>query len=271
MKNIFVFGILLLACACSEEQLKVYEGECNSVYFGKDQGEQALGYVDSLMTSFALSNASDSLVQLKICGLGEVTDFDRPLEVVVDSTTAEEGTHFEIIWDQCVLKAGRDVAYLPVLLHRTPDLTKTELAIHFRLASNEYFGQQMPFKKVGNKYLDIRRMSLYFTDKMVKPQVYMDTDAFFGYWSEAKFRTINTVLDIDPREWTDRKKFPIGRINGMVAFMRNYLNDLIDPDDPEGWKKVLKDPSPKSHRGYMTFPGVKIPVNWPDQPQDKNE
>ncbi len=269
MKNRFVFGLFLMACiACSEEQLKVYEGECNSVYIAKDQFG-TFGYIDSVMTSFAWTVATDSLVEIKVCGLGEITDFDRPFNVVIDSTTAIEGTHFELFRDSCVLKAGEDQTYIPFLLHRTQDLTKKELVIHFHLAPNEYFGQSMPLKKVGNEYIDIRKFSLYFTDKITKPKVYMTSDAFFGYWSEAKFRTINEVLDIDPKEWASTSNFPIGRIYGIVNYMKNYLNDLIDPDDPEGWKKALKDPSPDSHRGYMTFPGVKIPVTWPDQPQDK--
>lgn len=264
MRNkILILIGLMSVWACSEEQLATYNGEYNSVYFAPDS--LAGTYSDSLMFSFATTNDNDTTLLLVVRGVGDVVDFDRVFNVVLDSATAEEGKHFEPIASEYVLKAGRTKGYIPVTLHRTADLAKKELAIHLRLVANEYFGQQLIYKKQNSKDMNITCMSVWVTGKIAKPKVWIAS--YFGYFSEAKIIMINQLLDINPTEWNSTTVWPIGRIIGISNYMTNYLNDQVDKNDPEGWKKAIKDPSLDSHRGYMTFPGVSIPASWPDMPQ----
>lgn len=130
--------------------------------------------------------------------------------------------------------------------------------------ANEYFQQDLPRKIVDKDTIDITRHVLMFTSKLTRPSMWMTS--MLGYFSEVKFNFFNQEMGFEPGDWfsaDNEIKSSIG--NKMIiakVYFANYLNAIIEAGDPT---KMPQDPenSNEADKGYMTFPGVTIPEDWP--------
>lgn len=266
MKQIgYILAIFLLCMACKEDLLETYHGE-DAVYFASDASEAVAKYADTTTFSFAFETVADTILKIPVTGLGEVTDYDRKFKVIVEGGNAAAGVNYEPLEEEYVLEAGEIRSYIPVHIYRE-GAKDTVLAIDLRLVANEYFSQNIPFKKVKYDTVDITRHVVVFTNNISKPKMW--TDGMLGYFSEAKFVLLNRELDIKPADWfDDSKRAEIGpKAMGAGVYMVNYLNIFVNNND---YVNMPKDPdAPAANRGYMTFRSmagddVKIPASWPD-------
>lgn len=256
MKKICLFLLLALgAWSCSEDRLSVYSGEGNSIYFSRVNDT----YLDTVNFSFAMHLTSDTTISFKVEALGDMTDYDRTFKVALDErSTATAGKHFDVLEAEYILPAKSRYATIPLRIHRTDDLYDTIVSVTLNLIPNENFHQLVVERESKNEDVNVIRKTLIFTSITMKPDVWMDN--FVGYFSVAKFNLANSLLNIEPLDWYE-KKVTIGELVGVGTFMTNYLNDRINTGNPAD---AIKDPDPKSERGYMTFKNVNIPAHYPD-------
>lgn len=144
---------LPLCNGCSDHDIPLYEG-ADAIYFDQQYG---VAWFDTVrqshqiysLVSFGLMIENDSLLQVKVETTGYVRDYDRPfsIEVVADSTEALEGSEFELLEKNPVIKAGRNSVYIPVLCHRSQRMAEQTLQLQLRLIPGEHFS--LPFGKDG--------------------------------------------------------------------------------------------------------------------------
>lgn len=261
MKSMLFILMLFLCCwACKEDDLSTYHG-ADGIYFASKGTVSSTDYTDSTEFSFAFAPVPDTIIRIVVRGYGEVASYDRKFNVKVEPGNAIEGVNYELLTDECVLRADSVYGCVPVRIYR--EVAKdTTFYIHLRLEGNEYFAQNLPFKMQGRDSVDITHHKLKFTNILKKPDLWNG----LGYWSEAKFYLICQELVIAPRDWyDDSKKAEISqKAMGGGSYMVNYLNMFVEKND---YVNMPKDPL--GPRGYMTFSSfsgatVNIPGTWPD-------
>ncbi|MCM1032082.1 MAG: DUF4843 domain-containing protein [Oscillibacter sp.] len=266
MKYIFFIALSFCLLGCEEDQLKFYHGVDN-IYFCRRNVSSSQMYVDTTVFSFAFADAPDTLIQLSVRGQGEMRDFDRPFRVAVEGGTAQAGVNFDALEDFYVLEANNVYGTVPVRIYRE-GLKEKSVSMVIRLLPNEYFVQNMPYTTVKYDTVDITRHVLVFTNQLKQPDAW--SEAYLGYFSEAKFRLVNEELGIAAASWYDESRLVemSNKAKGAGVYMVNYLNEFVKNND---YVNMPKDPdAPAENRGYMTFKNstsgtaVKIPAEWPD-------
>ena len=202
----------------------------------------------------------DTVVNMAVRLYGEVQDYDRPFRVKLEEATGEEGVDYAPLEEEYTLPANKAEAAIPVRIFRH-GMAKNKLVL--RIVPNEYFTQALSLKVQDEDTLDMTLKTLIFTSKLTQPKNWYDWA--FGYFSEAKYKLVNELGNMDPEVW-NATSFPSQYYYQLPLFITNYLNSKI----AGGPESALKDPDPQSTRGYMTFPDVVIPSSFPDAwPKDK--
>lgn len=257
MKNILlIFSFSLLFLCCSEDTLDTYHGN-DGIYFAPNMMGK---YIDSTSFSFAMVTEDDTVVNMAVRLYGEVQDYDRPFRVKLEEAIGEEGVDYAPLEEEYVLPANRAETAIPVRIFRH-GFAKNKLTL--RIVPNEYFTQVLSLKVQDEDTLDMTVKTLIFTSKLTQPKNWYDWA--FGYFSEAKYKLVNELGNMNPEVWNSNN-FPSQYYYQLPLFLTNYLNSKI----AEGPESALKDPDPQSTRGYMTFPNVVIPSSFPDAwPKDE--
>lgn len=266
MKPVLMIIMLFLCCwACKEDDLSAYRGN-DGIYFGFKGNGSITDYTDHTEFSFAFSPVPDTVIRIVVRGYGSTAPYDRQFAVKAEKSNATEGVNFEILTEDCVLKADSIFSYVPVRI-RMDDSRDTTFELHLRLESNEYFAQNIPIKMSGRDTIDVTHHLLKFTNVLKQPDRWMG----LGYWSVAKFYLVCSELVIDPQDWydPDKQNMVYQKALGGGSYMVNYLNLFVEKDD---YINMPKDP--KGTRGYMTFESfsgtrVTIPGTWPDASEIK--
>lgn len=138
---------------CSEHEIPNYDGK-DAIFFDQQYG---VAWFDTLrqshqiysLVSFGLMIEPDSTIMVKIETTGYLRDYDRPfaIEIVKDSTTAIEGTEFELPERNPVIRAGQNSTYIPVTYHRTERMSNQTVQLQIRLVPGEHFA--LPFGPDG--------------------------------------------------------------------------------------------------------------------------
>jgi hypothetical protein len=83
---------------------------------------------------------------IKVMFTGAVKDYDRyfTVEINPDSTTAVAGVHYAPLPESVLVPANALVAYVPLVIKRSPDLQVASKKIGLRLVANEDFGVAFP-------------------------------------------------------------------------------------------------------------------------------
>lgn len=255
MKNITFILILLLGCwGCQEDQLKNYDGE-KGVYFGK-MGRFGVEYADTTTFSFTFVNVMDTILQIPVRAYGDIAGYDRMFRVKVEGGTAKAGENFEVLQEEYVLPADSIASYIPIHIYREGALD-TNFSIDLRLLPNQYFTQNLQYKKNSGDTLDVTRHVLVFSDGLIEPQNWSMLNTPFN---KARFYFFSEMLDIIPSQWFSAPAQVRAKLTGGLVFIENYLNTFIDDED--GYIRMPKDP--EGPKGYMVFGAVQIPASWPE-------
>lgn len=220
----------LLWTGCSKEDIDIYSGE-DAIFFAQQWGVPHFGNdLTPTGTSknrhqayskipFGMMEKSDSLLLINIQTSGTIKDYDRPfrVEVVADSTTAIEGSDFELvdIETDAVIRAGETNTAIRVQFHKTEHIGSENIQLQLRIVPGEHF--VLPFDKNGygrmpilsasesllNEYnninLDPTIHNIFMNNILSEPERW--NSHLMGIWSEEKFRIL---LDLTGKElgWT---------------------------------------------------------------------
>ena len=144
MKKIIgiVLGICLLV-GCTKNEVPAYSDQ-DKVYFYEQRPNQWTASVmekaEEVSYSFATksSTLTEGHFEIKVRLQGRVDPKrDRVVraEVIADSTTAVEGTHYRL--EEGVIKAGEYEGVLPLTFFRTPDMKTEALQIKLRIVDSD--------------------------------------------------------------------------------------------------------------------------------------
>lgn len=189
MKKIIeaVFGICLLA-GCTKNEVPAYS-DLDKVYFYERRlNFSMLERVEELSYSFVAksSTITEGRLDIKVRLQGRIDqERDRVVraEVIADSTTAVEGTHYRL--EEGVIKAGEYEGVLPLTFYRTPDMQTEILRIKLRIADSDDL-------KAGLE--EDAYIRVLVSDILMKP---VNWPYYFGEYSTNKYRFVLDQLGIE--------------------------------------------------------------------------
>jgi hypothetical protein len=160
MKRInYMLGMMvtILSLTSCKKEMMGYEG-MEGVYFAQQWGSPTV----SIWPYRPFSNVelvkqpgtvTEYTANIKVMFTGAVKDYDRYFKVEInpDSTTAVAGVHYAPLPESVLVPANAMVAYVPLVVKRSPDLQTASKKIGLRLVANEYFGVVFPkWKAIPN-------------------------------------------------------------------------------------------------------------------------
>ncbi|WP_289755520.1 DUF4843 domain-containing protein [uncultured Duncaniella sp.] len=276
MKKIIycLLSMTLLWTSCSEEVIDYYSGQ-ESIYFAQQWGVPhfthdylSLGgtLVNCLQPSskipFGEMIVNDSILNLTIQTSGACKDYDRPfkIEVVTDSTTAIEGTEFELIDNEAVIPAGEVRTKVKMVFHKTSRMDDENLQVQLRLVPGEHFSLpfdsdgfgNMPKIHSGSPYyteyggnFDPAIHNIFVNNFLVKPLNWNDYN--MGIWSQEKYRLLldytGEMLGWTVADWSSPDMWQ-SRYNVGLNYLAKYLLEqykkgpeywVTDPDGTMMW------------------------------------
>ncbi len=185
-------ALSLFMAACEKNEPLMF-GDYGRVYFD-ERGSTSYGYERQIYEknfTFTLVGLDDTEAEtgINVSLMGRPADHDRIFraEVVRDSTTAVEGTHFTL--RDGVMKAGEHLSRLPITLYRTPDIQDKAVKITLKIAS----GDGLELKGGVNEATEQGFFVLHVADYLLPPQ-YWPTQ--FGTYSDNKYRFVMATLGI---------------------------------------------------------------------------
>lgn len=191
MKKIIgmIFGICLLA-GCSKNEVPLYSDLDKVYFYERHYYLGAQQRTEELTWSFATKSSAlmEGILEIKVRLQGRVDELrDRVVraEVVADSTTAVEGTHFRL--GDGVIKAGAYEGVLPVTFYRTPDMANEIFRIKLRMADSDDL-------KAGLE--EDTYIRVLVSDILLKPANWPEWYGF-GEYSANKYRFVLDELGIE--------------------------------------------------------------------------
>lgn len=221
-------GCLLLLAACKKSEIPHYNAS-KDIYFSVTDG---LGVIqDTTNFSFAFTtNTNDTIVRLRVRGLGSMSTQDREYSVSVIDTAqaaAKQGTHFQLP-AKLVMPAGQLETILPVTLHKTTDMETKMFSVTLQLVPNQNFDTSLQYAVIDNtlkKKRYVLRHVVTVTNMLNVPKTWMVE--YFGPFSKKKLLLMSEMIPMKLEEFNppDISIFPIGQYRYIASFMKRYLED----------------------------------------------
>jgi hypothetical protein len=212
--------LLLFAC---EKNIATYSGETN-IYFSNSS--------DSAKISFAYDQAvkKDSLISVRVYAMGPVSDADREFKLtIVDTlTNALPGTHYTLLNDPVVIKAGEAFANLQFRLNRTSDMKAKSYYISLLLEPNVNFITNYSRDWLNLNQKTWRQLLMYtikFDDILSQPKTWIVS--VYGAFTRKKLYAISEFFELELPIWniTGAGGIPATMIGTYGKVFQRYLND----------------------------------------------
>jgi hypothetical protein len=238
-------SVMLVFCACEQETLPTYNGQ-NEVYFRYASETTASYVVDSSLIRFGYDTKikDDSIIRIKVRVMGEVVDYDRPVNfILVDtSSTAKPGGDIDLLLDRSFVPAGKIDGEIVVKIKNTANLNNKYLKAGLRLVENEYF--KVDYKKTlhsainnaGNIVATEYRVVFDNASEMPNLWAFYETSRFamfFGAYTDKKFRLLCEIGGFDRDYFTYippqtasavfTERFPTAIVTMVCRLMNRYL------------------------------------------------
>jgi hypothetical protein len=181
---------LLIAAGCKKSELTSYT-QPDMIYIYKEAFNIKK---DSATSSFAIKSNTliiDTVkVSVRIMGVATTTDRVVKLAPVAASSTAVQGTHYELL--PYVIKAGTYNADLPVVIKRTADMKTQEFRLVLELQQTADFNPGVPNSPVAGNFAGASLQYLIkMNDFLTKPSNWdSQLTSYFGTFSQIKFKFI---------------------------------------------------------------------------------
>lgn len=235
--------------ACEKQEIPLFELQETGVYF--QHGNQTRrfinseSYSDSTAFSFSVSpiKTLDTTLVVRIRTLGNVKDYDRPVKLAVDveHTTAVEGQHYVMDLRAIQIPAGASEISVPVKFKRTNEMLSKNFSLSLKLEENDHFKIYMTRQKNTNVYaavgadINADRFKFIVGEIYTMPSYWSSFAVpYFGPWTAAKYRYVNSLLNWTPENWQAGGRVPIvlGRFGPGALTVRNALQALADAGTP---------------------------------------
>lgn len=177
--SLLCFSVAAIWCgSCSKDGYVQYDADYTSLRFiYTAQGN------DSIVYSFALyPDKEEGMVEIpfKLVGLASGQTRGVKVEVIKEETTAKENDNFVV--ETSELPADSLKATLKIRVKKTPDLEDRDLAVKFRLGSNDYFAAAP---------IDENTYRIVLTNRLTQPKGWP-----FGEYSRVKHQFVIQILGI---------------------------------------------------------------------------
>jgi hypothetical protein len=213
--------ITILCCwltGCSKDKVGDY-GETSYLYLANNPSD--INKVNPIEYSFAFHpGANKDTVPVLVKLIGKLSDEDRPIDIAVDAAQTTAVTSDYELPGPIVLRAGRTVDTIALVLHNSNRLKTGKFKIRLMLNENENFRLGPP----GNQYVDVT-----FSDMIARPAWWNSTveNNFLGGYSDTKYRLFieaTGIADMTGLPETEQRAYAIifrdflarGRENGEV-------------------------------------------------------
>lgn len=203
-KLLITLTVAGLLAGCEKDRIAHY-GETEYVYFA-NASSNVVEY------SFAFNpGAALDTVPLVVRLIGKPVDQDRTVTLSVDAehTTALPADY--TLPATAVLRAGRVIDTIPLVLHKSQRLTDEKYTLRLNLLPNEYF----ELGPVTNTYIDV-----LFSDIIARPAWWTATvtNNFLGVYSDAKYRYFIEATGV--ADLTDASE---GELRAYAIIFREFL------------------------------------------------
>ena len=258
----------VLALSSCEKDLMDYEGK-DCLYFDVRRGAtwiepELWAHYNYSEVTFGNVLSNDTTIAVKISATGQTKDFDRSFQVIVtkDSTDLEEGTEYEPLKPEYVIKAGQTHTFVDVTFHRTARMTNDTLRFQLQIVPNEYFQtmfdnykdypgpyeESQPKVEVKKNH-DARFHTMFVDDVLIQPEGWMGSDAgsgLFGKFSDVKYRFMmqvsgTTIFDYTREKMTQARATAVGQQVAEELVRRARAKDpVIDKDGTMMWVMAVQ-------------------------------
>lgn len=220
MRNIIIimtFFTLILS-SCQENDRMVYSENGGLYFVIPEKG-------DSITYSFTMSKYSEDTMKLVVKLLGKTAPFDRPFKIKLnEGTTAKEGTHFEKIESEYILKSGSASTTIPIYINKTADLDETIEAIDISIVEDATF-------VIG--YKNKNRMRYFITNQLVMPSYWEDLlSMYFDEYSQVKHQICIDLMGHDfpltEKTIDDNNEYQYYMKMGRKAALYFAVNKVLD-------------------------------------------
>lgn len=205
-----LFGVCLLA-GCGKNEVPAYS-DFDKVYFYERRPNSynatVIERAEEVSYSFATksSTLTEGRLEIKVRLQGRVDKVrDRVVraEVIADSTTATEGTHYRL--EEGVIKAGEYEGVLPLTFFRMPEMKTETFRVKLRIADSDDL-------KAGLE--EEAYIRVLVSDILMKPANWPQWYGF-GEYSPNKYRFVLDVLGIE--DFPVLGRYDTGYVEGKFA------------------------------------------------------
>lgn len=256
------YAIAMLAAvslwSCTEQDFSIYEpGTKAGIYIQRvssttydNTGSTIISqsYTDSTAVSFASVRADimEQEQRITINLMGDTVNYDRKFILKVDEahSTAVRGTHFDFNDADCVIKAGKATAVVPVKLYRHADLITKTLNVTFKLEANEHFTLELEqfrnsslWNNVTGKMLCGHVYKFSMSEKYSMPSYWGSFgEDYWGKWSATKEKMVNAIMGWSHSDWNNAgfsgAKIALGKFAFAARKLRDQLQAAADEGNP---------------------------------------
>lgn len=268
-------SITILGLTSCEKELMSYEG-LEGVYFAVQSGsswgsDKSWPYMPYTNLEFIKVAGNQTTLNIKVMATGPLKEHDRTFKVEVnpDSTTAVLGVHYDAIPAEVTIPANSCVAYIPVVLHRTPEMKTTKLTLGLRLVANKDFAlsfthwDAVPGFTSGTVYptFDASLHSIIISDFLVQPAVWTGSvnsigqeTGLWGAFSRKKLDRMCARFNLTYNDFMSTTTMPLVLQRLITTAVSKDLIELYNKHTP-----VLEDDGRLMYLGecpWASYPGV---------------
>lgn len=223
MKRLSIILLLVAAVSCQERHPAFFD-EIEGVYFNNLSGTMSV--TDSLDFTFVYEAGDEIEVPVKVQLVGRPSGTDRPLDIIVTSDNAVEGTDYSLP-ESAVLRAGEVSADYMVKLKRTPALKQARKMLRLEIRENECFTLPVPEMVQVGDTVSVVVCRIYFSDMFTKAPVAWDRN-LLGEFTQQKFELACRVLSIDPDDFNDVSVITLAKQLFISKEMTDYVNEQVE-------------------------------------------
>lgn len=234
---------MALLSSCQERTPAPFQ-DITGVYFNNTAGSMAV--TDSLDVTFVYEAGDEVEIPVKVQLLGRAAEVDRPLDIVVNTDNAYEGTDY-VLPDDPVLPAGASSTDYVVTLRRTDALKSQRKMILLQIRANEHFGLPVTHIVQVSDTVSTLEYRIYFSDMFTKAPAAWDEN-LVGEFTQQKFELICKVLGIEPGDFNDPGVITLAKLLYISAEMTAYVEAEAEkknagaPYDEEAFDPLTGEP-----------------------------
>ncbi|MBC9931079.1 DUF4843 domain-containing protein [Chitinophaga qingshengii] len=225
-------AMLLLMASCRKAEIPTYTTS-DDIYFSVVR--DYVTYDTTIVTFAYTPRTTDTTMYLKIAALGKPAGRERNVSYRVVDTAANAAVlhkHFELP-AKLAVPADSVSCYLPVVMHKTEDMSKRTFSITLQLEPNNDFQTRLQLlvkDKNNNRFTSLLRHVIIVDNKLNIPDKGWYED-FYGPFTSKKMLLMGELLELSIQDLYNK----IGSADpGATRFYANYLKTYLKDMEAAG-------------------------------------